>query len=231
VSLWYVPSALVLLLVCGGVLGAHLEALAPETGFRGFFWGMGVAALSLLPFGSALLLEPLRATALRALLIPVLVLLVGGLPNMAVMDSPGIHDVTTDPADTLAFSSAAAAGPPEARRASVLAAQRIAYPDLAPLEARAPAAEVFQRAAEVARSMPGWRVTSVDAVRGRIQAHETSRVFRLRDDVVIRVQPVEDGEGARIDVRSRSRTQRSDFGANAARVRAYLAACRASGIR
>ena len=41
-------------------------------------------------------------------------------------------------------------------------------------------------------------------------------------DIVIRVAA--DGTGSRIDVRSQSRWGRGDFGANARRVRAYLAA-------
>jgi uncharacterized protein (DUF1499 family) len=46
------------------------------------------------------------------------------------------------------------------------------------------------------------------------------------DDIVVRVTPA--GAGSRIDLRSSSRYGRSDFGVNAARIRAYLTALRAA---
>ena len=70
--------------------------------------------------------------------------------------------------------------------------------------------------------MPGWTVVAADQSSGRIEANEASRWFGFVDDVVIRVSA--DGAGSRIDVRSVSRMGRSDFGVNAGRVRAYLAA-------
>jgi uncharacterized protein (DUF1499 family) len=234
-SLWYVPSALVVLLGGGGVLGAHTGSLEPETGYRWFSWGMGIAAVSLVPLVFALLLEPLRGAATRALLVPLLALFTGVAPSLSALNAPAIHDITTDPADTLLFSPDVVGLEPG--RAEVLAEQKRAYPDIAPLQVLTPAAEAFQHAAEVARAMPRWRVTSVDAVRSRIQAHETSPVFRFRDDVVIRVSALSQGDGAprgggsRIDVRSRSRSGLSDRGVNAARIRAYLAAYKAGGFR
>jgi uncharacterized protein (DUF1499 family) len=74
--------------------------------------------------------------------------------------------------------------------------------------------------------MPGWQVTGEDAAAGRIEAVATSRLFRFRDDVVIRVQAGPQEQGARIDVRSRSRIGQSDLGANAERIRAFLARVR-----
>jgi uncharacterized protein (DUF1499 family) len=44
--------------------------------------------------------------------------------------------------------------------------------------------------------------------------------LRFKDDVVIRIAP--QGSGSRIDVRSKSRIGRSDFGANAKRIREYV---------
>ena len=45
--------------------------------------------------------------------------------------------------------------------------------------------------------------------------------FGFKDDIVVRVRP--EGAGSRVDVRSMSRVGLSDLGANAARVRAFLA--------
>ncbi len=53
-----------------------------------------------------------------------------------------------------------------------------------------------------------------------IEATDTTLWFGFKDDVAIRIRP--DGSGSRIDVRSVSRVGRSDLGANARRIRAFL---------
>jgi uncharacterized protein (DUF1499 family) len=58
---------------------------------------------------------------------------------------------------------------------------------------------------------------------GRVEAEVRSFWFGFVDDVVIRVRPISDGTGSAVDVRSVSRVGRSDLGANARRIRAYLA--------
>jgi len=55
---------------------------------------------------------------------------------------------------------------------------------------------------------------------GIIEAVARTLIMGFRDDVVVRVSPQEGG--ARIDVRSASRIGLSDFGTNAARIRALL---------
>jgi uncharacterized protein (DUF1499 family) len=49
----------------------------------------------------------------------------------------------------------------------------------------------------------------------------TTRWFGFKDDVAIRISPA--GAGSRVDMRSRSRVGRSDLGANARRIREFLA--------
>ena len=83
-------------------------------------------------------------------------------------------------------------------------------------------AKAFAKALEVARSMPGWIIVASDPDAGRIEASQQSRWFRFTDDIVIRV--ASDEAGSRIDMRSTSRQGRSDFGVNAARIRAYMSA-------
>ena len=70
--------------------------------------------------------------------------------------------------------------------------------------------------------MPGWTITAVDPEKGLIEAVSVSRVFGFADDVVVRIRP--EGTGSRVDVRSKSRDGQGDLGANAARIRAYVAA-------
>ena len=83
-----------------------------------------------------------------------------------------------------------------------------------------PAAETVRRAAALARER-GWDVALVDEAAGTVEATETSRFFRFKDDVVIRVRPAPGG-GSLVDMRSISRVGGSDVGMNAKRVRAFL---------
>jgi uncharacterized protein (DUF1499 family) len=64
-------------------------------------------------------------------------------------------------------------------------------------------------------------MVAADSIAGRIEATATTTWFGFKDDVVIRIEPAE--QGSRIDVRSVSRVGRGDVGANAARIRAYVA--------
>jgi uncharacterized protein (DUF1499 family) len=143
---------------------------------------------------------------------------------------PPIHDITTDTDNPPAFVAALKLRPKDANTVAyegpaLAGKQRAAYPDIAPVKVKLAPAEAFKRALDAANAMPGWTVVDADPATGRIEANETSRWFRFTDDVVIRVTA--DGAGSRIDVRSVSRVGRSDFGVNAARIRAYTTALRA----
>jgi uncharacterized protein (DUF1499 family) len=145
---------------------------------------------------------------------------------------PPIHDITTDTDNPPAFVAALTLRPAGANTvayegADVAAKQKAAYPDIAPVKLGMGAAEAFKRALETAKAMSGWTVVDSDPATGRIEANETSRWFRFTDDVVIRVAA--DDAGSRIDMRSVSRVGRSDFGVNAGRIRAYMAALNARG--
>ena len=99
--------------------------------------------------------------------------------------------------------------------------QQSAYPDVVPLDTRLATADAFKQALAVAEAMPGWHIVAQDMTTGRIEASQTSRWFGFTDDIVIRIAP--GPLGSRIDMRSLSRQGRSDFGVNAARIRAFMA--------
>jgi uncharacterized protein (DUF1499 family) len=102
--------------------------------------------------------------------------------------------------------------------------QKAAYPHVAPVMTALPVARALNEALHVAKSMPGWIIVTFDADAGRIEASQQTRWFRFTDDIVIRV--VGNETGSRIDVRSTSQQGQSDYGVNAARIRAYVAALR-----
>lgn len=63
----------------------------------------------------------------------------------------------------------------------------------------------------------GWKVLSVSPRTKTINAMVVTRLWRFKDDVVIRVQPRPDGKSA-VYVRSSSRVGKGDLGANARHV-------------
>lgn len=100
--------------------------------------------------------------------------------------------------------------------------QKLYYGDIKPSwQLGTTSGKLFQRALAAARDL-GWSIVAVapDEKGGRIQASDSTLLFGLTDDIMIRVQPA--GIGTRLDVRSRSRESLPDFGRNAARIRAYL---------
>lgn len=139
---------------------------------------------------------------------------------------PVIHDITTDTDDPPAFVALlplreGAESPAEYDGLEAARLQQKGYPDLAPLRVPQPPDAVLPAATAVAEET-GWRVQVVAPTEGRLEALATTKWFGFTDDVVVRVRP--EGSGSVVDIRSKSRVGRSDLGANAARIRKFLAA-------
>jgi len=93
----------------------------------------------------------------------------------------------------------------------------------------APPDRAFGQVEAAARGL-GWEIAAAVPGEGRLEATDTTRWFGFKDDIVVRVTPALDG--GRVDARSVSRVGRSDLGANAERIRAFLAAlARPDGAR
>jgi uncharacterized protein (DUF1499 family) len=153
-------------------------------------------------------------------------------PAFAGGGKPPINDISTDRQDVPAFTHARTL--PENAGRDLGYSQEFTpvveqfYPDLKSLKLAEPPDAVFARAVELARAQPGWTVTHVDTQARTLEGVAETRVFRFRDDFVVRVRP-EEGGGARVDMRSKSRVGRGDLGANAARIHAFLQALAGSG--
>ena len=195
------------------VLGVGLLAAGVVTG--------GVAVAASLRAGTGV-------PGVVAILMLVALIPLGMVASMIVTGFrvPVIHDITTDTDDPPAFvallplregaeSPAEYDGPEAARK------QQEGYPDLAPLHLPQPPSVVLPAAAAVAEQL-GWAVQVVAPADGRLEALAMTKWFGFTDDVVVRVRP--DGSGSVVDIRSKSRIGRSDLGANAARIRKFLAA-------
>ena len=190
-------------------------------------WGAWASVAGALAGLAGLVLRRRGGAAVAALglglSLPVLVL-AGGW-QYAALTTPPINDISTDTEDPPVFWFTAT---PSDYPAANAVPQRAAYPDVGPLELALPFDAAFAAALELVQAR-GWRVLSADPAESQIEAIATTRLFGFEDEVAIRV--TETDSGSRIDIRSRSRLGRIDRGANAARIRAFLAhlAARAGG--
>jgi Protein of unknown function (DUF1499) len=164
--------------------------------------------------------------------------MIGWLGNlaMAAFSVPAIHDISTDLADPPQFrmlalrkdnwdaipgtDDAAMNGMSPQQRWEVI--HREDYSDIRTVRINQAVVDVVAKAERLAK-VRGWDVAIADPIEGRVEATETTRFFRFKDDVVLRVKPTEDGAGSVVDMRSVSRVGVSDLGVNAKRVRAFLA--------
>jgi uncharacterized protein (DUF1499 family) len=167
------------------------------------------------------------APGLTAVALGMLALLGVLIPAIAGGGKPPINDISTDLQDVPVFTQAGTLpenagrdlGYPEAFKPVVGSA----YPELKSLKLSESPDAVFARAVALARAQPGWTVTHMDAQGRTLEGVAESRLFRFRDDFVVRVRP-EEGGGTRVDMRSKSRVGRGDLGANATRIHTFLQA-------
>lgn len=225
---------LVLALIAAGLLliagpGTRFDWWAFPTGFTmmryAAFGALGAAALALV-----LLAIPRTRRGQAGVLVAglVIALVTAWIPWQGLQKArsvPPIHDITTDTGNPPAFEAVLEtrgddANPVDYADPEVPRQQREAYPDIQPLDTGLPPAEAFAHALTAAESM-GWEIVTTDPARGRIEATATTFWFGFRDDVVVRISAMD--AGSRVDVRSTSRVGRSDVGANAERIRDYLA--------
>ncbi|MEO7386949.1 MAG: DUF1499 domain-containing protein [Gammaproteobacteria bacterium] len=221
-----------------GVILAALSGLAARTGILPASASMGSYALASLLFlisavtaGLGLIRSGGTAGTVSApatwlaLLAGLAITINNGVMLQRGMSAPGIHDITTDTDYPPAFVAVVplrqkdTQAPPEYPGPATAAAQKRSYPEIKPLFFSRPANVVFDAALAVVADK-GWTLVDSNVADGRIEATAESRWIRLKDDVVIRVQPGRDQ--TRVDVRSKSRADRGDMGANASRVQDYL---------
>lgn len=209
--------------------------LEPDVVFAVFRYGAYVAFASM-ALAIATIVPARPGERRRGFLSALLALIIGaGAAWMPVnfllraQQLPRINDVTTDTTNPPPFVVTlqlrrGAATPAGYEGERVARLQHEGYPDIAPLLLRLPSDEVFRRVDRVAMSL-GWEVVARAPQDGRLEAVVTSDWFGFRDDVVVRIRA--EGEGTRVDIRSKSRVGQSDLGVNARRVRAFLAQLKA----
>lgn len=132
---------------------------------------------------------------------------------------PLINDISTDLEDPPSFTVAKIGPLPEAFKSQI----KSGYPNLKTLEISGKTkAEVYDEVVKTAKGQPSWEVTFEDADAGLLEGVDTTRIFRFKDDFVVRVKG-DDGADVAVDMRSRSRVGKGDFGKNAARIEGFFA--------
>ena len=165
-----------------------------------------------------------RALFVMALVISLLAAIGPVRMALTARSLPMIHDITTDTENPPVFNSVLLArkdalNPVEYGGPEIARQQQKAYPDIVPLVVEDPPGKAFERALAAAEKL-SWRIVSEEKEKGIIEATDTTFWFGFKDDIVIRITP--QGTGSLIDVRSLSRVGKSDVGANAKRIRAFL---------
>jgi uncharacterized protein (DUF1499 family) len=202
-------------------LGLHISI-----GLPAFALSSVVALLVIIALVIASLLPRYRAQRLRALLwslpaFPPVVIFLAVLAPAG--DYPPIHDITTNTEDPPRFDSGVFYRGDDANpidiKPDVIAIQKQHYTGLDTIRTTMSPSEAFERASTVAEGLE-WEIYNSDPANGLIEALCTSFWFGFKDDVVIRIRETE--TGSEVDLRSVSRVGRSDLGANAARIAAFL---------
>jgi hypothetical protein len=150
--------------------------------------------------------------------------------------SPMIHDVSTDLADPPQFQSLVLRtdnwdkipGSDDAEMKLLTPQQRWvavhqkSYGDIRSVKISQPVVDVVTKAERLSKAR-GWDLALSLPAQGRLEATATTKLFRFKDDIVLRVRPTEDGKASIVDMRSVSRVGIGDMGTNAKRVREFLA--------
>jgi uncharacterized protein (DUF1499 family) len=239
---------LALVLAIGGVaaaliaaVGSGLEAWHFRTGFTilryAFFAAIagGVLAIIALAMSHRAGVPGLRTRNVLALAVALLFVGYLGQQIYTARTVPAIHDVATDLEDlpqprALRVREDNLENVPDMGRAELKALEpeerwkaihREAYGDLEPVRVPWTVEETIGKAQALADKR-GWQIAHVDPARGALEATETTRFFRFKDDVVLRARKAPDGKGTLVDMRSISRVGGSDVGVNARRVREFL---------
>lgn len=152
-----------------------------------------------------------------------------GIPYLQLQTArsvPPIHDISTDTVNPPEFVAVAplrtdAPNPVAYAGEETAAQQREAYPDIVTYVSAQSAEQLFEKSLQVVEEM-GWQLVASDQATGRIEATDTTTWFGFKDDVVIRIRA--QANGAKLDIRSKSRVGRSDVGKNAERIRAFITA-------
>lgn len=138
---------------------------------------------------------------------------------------PPIHNISTDVVNPPQFDKVIAlrgegSNPHAYDIAQLAELQSKAYPDVKTFYTSDSIGEAQLKAVAAVQAL-GWELVNNDPQKGIVEATETTALWAFKDDVVIRIST--QGSQTAIDLRSVSRVGQSDLGANAKRIKKFLA--------
>ena len=176
--------------------------------------------------------DPMGAkSAIVGALIAVLPLLPLVLQAKKGRSLPVIHNVSTDTLNAPMFDKIAAIRSDKDNTHAYDRDQQVgesgklgelqlaAYPDVKTHISSLSPTDALLKAEKVANEL-GWEIVNIDKAKGILEATDTTLLWAFKDDVVVRITE-KDGQ-THVDLRSVSRIGRSDLGANAERILAFL---------
>lgn len=229
----FITAALSILISATAGLGIRFEWFNFRTGLEilslSVIVALAAAAVSVIALMVSLF-APRKGWAFLCVVSLILSIPVAGYPLYMryAINVPPIHDITSDTVNPPAFVSVLplrkdAVNPVRYGGPEIAALQMKAYPDIKTLRLRMPFGKAFSKGLDVARSF-GWTIVAAEPQDGRIEATATTFWMGFKDDIVIRITA--HGGLCDIDIRSVSRVGKSDLGANAKRIRRFMAEMR-----
>lgn len=140
---------------------------------------------------------------------------------------PVINDISTDVTDPPQFKHASQLPENEGWDMSFPAANaeliQEHYPKIKPLTLARPLDDVFGRAQQLSSGEPDWTIVGTDSGEKRrtIEGYSESGLFHFRDYFIIEIREIEDGAVV-VDMRSKSKDGRGDFGVNSKRIHNFF---------
>ncbi len=236
---------LALMLAIAGIICAHFGVLPPfhlqlSSALFGFYFvvfGFFIAVLGFILGVIALVvtfLMPSRRPGRPQAVMGTILLLIVAVPIVRIIRStrqyPPINDITTDMKNPPSFVHAQTLPANRSRDMSykpeMAAAQEAApvYQNLAPLKLPGSPDDVYKRVEIIAGEFPGWQVTYRGPAQRTVEGVATSTLFQFKDDFVIQVRPAADSNDSLVEMRSRSRDGKGDFGVNYNRIESFFKA-------
>jgi uncharacterized protein (DUF1499 family) len=228
----FFDGLLAITLIAVGIIGAHFYIVPPITGFGLFAFGFLLSIIGSVVGLLAIFLTrtPARRAGRNRALAGTIICLAIAIPLIVTIvrssKYPAINDITTDFDNPPEFVFAQKLQPDPNRdmkydKGTYADRQQAGYGPIGPIKERLEPSAEFERVREVAQKVPTWKITYTDTTKNTLEAVSTSRLFHFQDDVVIQIRPTPDGESL-VEMRSKSRDGKGDFGVNARRIRRFF---------
>lgn len=203
-----------------GPILAHFHILPALAGF-GMFALSAVAGLLCITGSIALIKQKELQSGVLYFSIGVLPILIIGYTLSSNGSHPSINDISTDLENPPVLFDQRTPDNAIVMDPKNPAIVKASYGDLSPIYSNKSTDTVFAIVSDAAKANSDWTVYKEDSSSLLIHAYERFGIFQFTDDFTIRVTASRDG-GSVIDMRSKSRDGKADFGVNAKRIRFFL---------